>query len=413
MMNILSNKYILNNYTKIINNLIFLYLFSILFFSDREGLNIYSNLIAFVLITNIFFYFIITNKKIIINSFIFIFIFFTIYSYLSMFWAIDPYISLTKSITLSLLLILIILLFNYIDTKDKLFKIIHYFVSISFIASLYLLFRYNNHYYYDRSFGSELGNVNFVSLFLSISSILCFYLFIINTTLTKKFIYFIILLILIITILLTGSRKSFLLIIFNISFILIMINKKNLRKIANYSLISLLIIFLSFILIFKINFLYNNIGRRFEFIYDFFTQSYKETSMFQRYNMIDFGLRRFFEKPFLGYGTDNYRLLYNSYFNLQTYSHSNFIELSVDLGVFGLILYYLLFIILFYKLRKLINNTYDIILGYTFISILFSYFIFLSWMVVYYDSKLLIIIFALILSYLKINNNKNTLNRID
>lgn len=61
----------------------------------------------------------------------------------------------------------------------------------------------------------------------------------------------------------------------------------------------------------------------------------------RRQNMISEGLRFFRERPIFGYGLNNFRVLYFE----DEYSHNNFIEVMVSLGVIGLLLYYLMYLI--------------------------------------------------------------------
>ena len=59
-----------------------------------------------------------------------------------------------------------------------------------------------------------------------------------------------------------------------------------------------------------------------------------------RAELIRFGLKLFMENPLLGYGLNNYHLFHWS----GVYSHNNYIEVLVSLGIIGFIIYYSIFI---------------------------------------------------------------------
>lgn len=61
-----------------------------------------------------------------------------------------------------------------------------------------------------------------------------------------------------------------------------------------------------------------------------------------RMGLIEYGVGWFREKPWLGYGGDNFRALMEVYYpgRPTEYSHNNFIELLVNFGVIGLVLFY-------------------------------------------------------------------------
>lgn len=65
-----------------------------------------------------------------------------------------------------------------------------------------------------------------------------------------------------------------------------------------------------------------------------------DNSFSDRENMIATAINLFKERPILGYGIDNFRVI--SSFN--TYSHNNFTELLVSLGVLGFIMYYFIYL---------------------------------------------------------------------
>lgn len=58
-----------------------------------------------------------------------------------------------------------------------------------------------------------------------------------------------------------------------------------------------------------------------------------------RASMITTGISMFWERPFFGWGMQNFRI----YSGFGTYSHNNFVEIAVNFGLVGFILYYLIY----------------------------------------------------------------------
>lgn len=71
--------------------------------------------------------------------------------------------------------------------------------------------------------------------------------------------------------------------------------------------------------------------------------------------MIQFGLKAFLSSPFWGYGLNNAQFLLESYF-ARTYLHNNYIELLVDVGLFGFLAYYCCFVSILIRLNKARKN---------------------------------------------------------
>ena len=88
--------------------------------------------------------------------------------------------------------------------------------------------------------------------------------------------------------------------------------------------------------------LYSVVGYRFEALLTTLlngvdTNSTYHNSSDTRLLLIRYGIDLFKEKPIFGYGLDGYRIVtpLTGY-----YAHNNYIEIMVDLGLIGLILYY-------------------------------------------------------------------------
>lgn len=375
---------------KFIDTIMFFYILSLYLFSNKAGMTIYSNALAFFLVVVICMNFLITRRKLIFNMLLKIQLIFIILSTLSYYFAIDADTVIRKVKTLLLIFLLMLSLINYIDSYKKVRNIIISFIYSGFIVSIYILI--SSDFLSLTRLGSELGNVNAVGMIISISSIFCFYIILSEK---KYYWYGLILITMITTILLTGSRKALLFLFLAILMILYLKSKKSIKRIIWLFLISILALSLIYYIVIKVPLFYEIIGKRIENLFYFISgQGTNEVSINERTYMIKFGIEMFKSKFFTGYGIDNYRFLLGANYGLETYAHNNYIELMVGIGIFGVFIYYLTHIIvlrdLFYKCKQSSNK----LLYNTFIAII-SVYIVLSISIVYYDSKYFSILIAL------------------
>lgn len=187
---------------------------------------------------------------------------------------------------------------------------------------------------FSKRFGSnKIVNSNDIALKLCVSTF-----FYIQIILDKKFkikdIFF--LSILIIFIFLTGSRKggAFLLmgVVLEILFLKYKEKMKLVYKFFKFFPIIIIIFMVTIKKLYESNLL---IVERF---LSMISKENKDGSTLIRLEMIDDGIKFFKERIFFGYGLDNYRFL-SKY---ETYSHNNYIELLVSVGIIGCIIYYFL-----------------------------------------------------------------------
>lgn len=293
-------------------------------------------------------------KKIKINIFLGWSIIYILFLLFSTIYSIDPGNSLIKTFQILKSLIFANILINSISTKKEIEKIYQYFIISGFVLITRILFIFPiGELGRERIHIPGLFNANDIGFKLSISLLFVLYFVFLKK---KKSIYFILeLVILYIFIIFTGSRTAFLFGSLEI-ILLALLSVRNKAKL----LLRTFIFFLFFILFYDeiINrpIIYDILGKRIESLFNVFMGKGEiDNSSLIRINMIKDGINYFFEKPFLGYGIDSYR--YMSYY--ETYSHNNYIELLVSLGVFGTILYYFIYgyifikgIVEFFKRRK-------------------------------------------------------------
>lgn len=115
----------------------------------------------------------------------------------------------------------------------------------------------------------------------------------------------------------------------------------------------------------------------------------------ERIHFIELGLNLLQERPFLGFGIDNYRMF------SRTYSHNNYIEVLVGMGIIGFIILVSMYISVLYKIIKIKNKYLKYILLITMVGL-----ILLDMAMVSYSIKM-ILFFILFLSIVAENSIKN------
>lgn len=321
------------------------------------------------------------------NIFLLLYSVFIFVTVISVFYALDIYLSFTKAITLISLFALIYSIYLYMTTNKSTEIIVKSIIFNGLFASLFILI------YFDVSnpirLGYQLGNVNDVGLLITIASILS----ISKGLMNNRKIYYVIFLINVIVVILTGSRKSLILLILSLFILLFIKNSKKMSKlIISIFILSVFIV----ILIYVINTVptfYNIMGSRLASLLDgLFGSGTDEGSFNIRLTMIQVGIDLFNEKPFFGFGIDNYRILFSRLpFGYLTYSHSNFIELLVGVGILGTLSFYIA--ILYIVTRGIKNSSKLSLSNLSFLIIVIGYII-LSPSLVYYDSKIFSIVLA-------------------
>ncbi|MED3758928.1 O-antigen ligase family protein [Peribacillus frigoritolerans] len=396
-------------FDKFIQVILFLYILSIYLLTYRDGLYLISNGLALLLIFSIGVNLMLTKRNLVFNKFLISYGVFLGICMISAFFAIDQENTLSKIETLVLIFILMFSFINYIDTNEKLRKLMFYFVISGAVASIYVLF--TSDFSHITRFGEELANLNRLGVIIGVSAIFCFYFIVIE----KKYLCFPLFLIMFFVILLTGSRSALIFILFNIIFILFSSNRKGFYNKFKYLIISAFLASTIFYMIFNIPILYQIIGIRIEDLLSFFSEEgTEETSINIRANMLASGIEMFKNQPLTGYGLGNYGFVFSrDYGGRETYSHNNLIELLVGVGILGAITFYIIQSLVIKELFRAsrYNNLNKI--NYVFMSIIISYIILSVSSVYYYDKNFSIVLAVGSVIYRIYKNEHNKSGSID
>lgn len=199
--------------------------------------------------------------------------------------------------------------------------------------------------------GRELGlNPNQLGLRLAFASLISVY-FGSQATGRRRLLFFCLGAVLPITAFLSGSRKAFVLVIVGWLGFAFLRNPK-LRTVIRLLPIVILGIYGLWQTIMGVPVLYRVIGVRVQMLVQgVFGSGVLDPSAEARMNMISNGLRIFLRSPLFGHGIRSYEVLTHS-----AYSHNNYVELLVGVGLFGTAVYYALYVAIIWGLFRQIRH---------------------------------------------------------
>lgn len=297
-------------------------------------------------------YFILKNKKLTIYSLwalsiIFVFL-------LTILWSSDKAESLLQLRILCQSTLIGTLLIGYLDTKEKIIDFYKILILSGIILILYLMsfIPLSEILSVQTRLGGIKGvliNSNDIGLRLAVSGILTF-----SFLQKKNYIYILPLLgIFLYFVIISGSRKAILVLVAGIFGLIFMKSKNQIALIRNGILILILSALVMYLLL-NVPLLYEIAGSRFEGMFNsFINGSSEDSSIIERSLMISRGLNLIESRPLFGYGMGSFAYLSS----LGVYSHNNYIEMMVGIGIFGTILYYSIYIIIIKNLLEKITKS--------------------------------------------------------
>lgn len=364
---------IYNFILKNIKIIVFLYTIAVMFFYEGKSsfLYIFITLLFYLSI----FVIVLKEKDLFLNIHNIWILLFTIFCIFSTLWAlnINNAISIIPVFVMNQILgyvYSVIMLKNKIVLKYILFGIvigtILLYIRLSLISGTIFI-------YIDSREGiKNLLNANNVGLYGALATIFGIYLtydhFEISSILNIRriknllnkynFVLMVIfILINLIIVFLSASRKALLFIAIPCALMFLFYNASK-QNFIKRVLVTIVAIVIFIVLIFNVPFLYNLIGNRLEGMINGILQlGNVDSSTIFRLRAITYGLEWFKERPILGSGLNNFKNLLGT--NVQSwagsegvYAHNNYIELLVDVGIIGTLLYYSLYIYIFIKYIK-------------------------------------------------------------
>jgi O-antigen ligase len=324
-----------------------IYLFSQVFFPYTI-----INRLAMVLFFAMVILLCLSKKKIYFHAYFLFTLLFIIQSYIFTVRgiSIDSQTSLTMTSTIILNFLVALAIYNYILINDNFINSLYSFSKISLLFTVYIVMLSLGQIFSGR-LGSDI-NLNILGSVVTYNSNtvamvagFTYFIYLYKYNNNKNLLDLCLLLWLVIIVLLTGSRKGLLLLFFGTSALIFILNPKKLFR--NILITSIVSIALYWVLM-NIPLFYNIAGFRMEALLNIILgEEVDEASANTRNLYIERGWEYFLQKPWTGYGLDNFRNLPGSY---GTYSHNNYIELLVSGGIPAFIFYYGIRIIVLIKL---------------------------------------------------------------
>ena len=320
-------------------NKIYLILFQLcvianaVFGEDKEAFFV-SKVFMLLFFVGITFKLLASGTRIVLGKSVILPFMFVFYEIVSCAWAFNQEVAISQLITQ--LQLFVLFFFSYIYIK-KVGRLEDYYNAI-YLSGIVLIF-YSLYVYGGLSgflalmstghrMGDLIGNQNTYGLVFANAALVALYYFFFNNE--KRHVLFAGLLIFFGFS--SGSKKvAFLLLIGLLFLILSKYGIRKLFKVLIYSFVSLLVGWMLIHLP-----IFSTILERLE-SYLSVTGNISDNI---RAELIRYGLELFMENPFLGYGLNNYHLFHWS----GVYSHNNYIEVLVSLGIIGFIIYYSVFI---------------------------------------------------------------------
>lgn len=277
----------------------------------------------------------------------------------SMTYAISPEEKI-KSVLLSYIITLIISFFilNNINNKSDIDFFMHAFMVASIAQLFYMLTVYGvNIFEVIREndnrirIGDAVSNSNSVGLSFAYGAVIATYFFQQSKGKNNhiRVTYLMIAIITTIFGLLSGSRKT-LIVLFVGLFVVFRFcgaNKKNIIQELKVIIISILAIGILYYVIKNVD-IFSTISRRTDMLFrGLFESGHLDNSSANRFKFIEEGWQAFCRRPILGEG------IYASYYYFQTYSHNNFVEVLMNTGIIGFIIFYFPYIVNLHKFIKM------------------------------------------------------------
>lgn len=287
-------------------------------------------------------------KKFFIDRALVFYSVFVAFSFLSYFWAENKDAAISGSLVVLLTLLILFVYYLVIRVSHiHVYSLLGFYCIAALLTYIYLVGRYGISITWslrNSSFtGSDLYNANAVGKLYLIGAA-CGYMRAKSNTRNQRF--FLTLSILLLVLMILTASKTNVITLFLMVFIYMYLKRRGSGQKAFVLLLIPILVFAAYYLIMYVPALYNLIGNRFVEVFDLFSGNIeKYSSTWYRMSMYQNGFNLFLKKPFFGYGMTNaaQHNVYEWVYEQGVYLHSNYLELLVDVGLIGTILYYAMY----------------------------------------------------------------------
>lgn len=277
---------------------------------------------------------------------------FALFCNLSFFWAQSKEYAVSGMMTVSLNSLCLLCMSQFLDDKNSSVYTLYKCVAVApIIKFVVLICNYGFSVFQGlRSIGADHNGTGMIAgLGVTFSLVLW-------TKRRRSNKYMILSIINMFIVILTMSRKALLYLAFPLLIYYVLSGKQPIKRLAKIISVPILIS-IGYLMIMKIPFLYNKVGAGIEMMLSFFMNGYGDASAAGRNTRIVQGLRWFNKKPILGYGILNYNYMFKRFDPLMdmVIADNNYIDIAVNLGIVGLLIYFSLHV---YTLVKSIKNVH-------------------------------------------------------
>jgi len=301
---------------------------------------------------------------------------------------------------------------NYIDSEEKFYSVLNVYILAGIVLSFLLYIHYGWEIFsiaatskYGIRLGGKIGNSN--SIGISLSFAVCFALLMLanfKVGMNKRIFYLGSILINLPGLLLSGSKKALFVLIFGVVFVFLTSNTD--KKIIAARTRG---IFISGGLLFLIYWLLNNVAafwylnQRVNEMFATLAGEQASITDLTRINMIRLSLNEFSDAPLFGNGVAH------SYVIFGTYSHNNYVEILMNTGIVGFMIFYASYLIAINKVLGVLKHNYKIAIISLFI---LSTLIFIEFGLVSYYSRYYQILLASISAVLGLQFDRTILPEV-
>lgn len=294
------------------------------------------------------------SKRLKPNFYVWWIVIFNMWGTLSIFWTLDQNYTMNFVRTAFAQMIIMIPLSMLIRNKNDLFLFLKLVVFAILVTSVYLFVSIDRSIIGQTRISDEGWNANNIGMMTAIAIVLS--LAIIKNGVKKCYylLYLLTICFLIYVCVFTGSRKSFFILIVGTAFYIYLATQKR-KTLVLPGMIAFVLI--SYFLVMNQPELFKVLGIRIEGLLNQLTgEGVVDRSTWLRMLMIDNGITWFRQKPFIGYGMNNYKVLLGEAVGLLTYAHNNYIELLVGVGIIGTAIYYYIYV---HTIRRLLKSVHS------------------------------------------------------
>lgn len=283
---------------------------------------------------------------------------FAVFAGLSFIWAISITNAVYRYQTIILNLICIFCLMVYIKNRtDRIELILKTLLWAPIILEIRVALSYGLLVFADKRGVEGVVSPNAIGMYAGIAVVLGAFFFMRENK--YKNIYFLSMTVNTLIVILSASRKAILFILIPLLLFYIL-RQKNSLKILGSVMVSIGLIAVTYYAIMNISFVYDMVGYRIETMISGLMGTGKtDGSTSLRLKMIKWGLEWFEARPLTGYGINNYMNLLGtmntSYGTAGVYAHNNYVELLVDLGLIGTMIYYFIYLKMLLKAVRIRN----------------------------------------------------------